>query len=276
MKRALVALGLVLNKGHIGSKGLVYTEPVPPRALTIEKEKEFISSTDREVLEIKVYQDGTVNINKGSLNIGNGNFIVDNAGNVTIGSGGNIIINSGSIGGMTINNSSLVFTTTKTESNKQNTYRTAVYARAGTDELVFEAGLVQQDNTTMNAPFRVTGKGALYANSGTIGGWKITDNILYKDLSQTERVGLYASAASGVKNPVFYIGNKDKTTNNDKNTKFKISSDGSVFFKGGIYGWSSTKNAFKKGYESGQINFYTTDKQSIAVEICQGLIVDIR
>lgn len=55
---ALCALGLVLSKGHIGSKSLVYTEPVPPRVLTIEPAKEFISSVDREVLEIKVYQDG--------------------------------------------------------------------------------------------------------------------------------------------------------------------------------------------------------------------------
>lgn len=61
---ALAALGLVLNKGYIGSKALVHTEPVPPRELTIECEKEFISSVDREVLEIKVYQDGKL-IEKG-------------------------------------------------------------------------------------------------------------------------------------------------------------------------------------------------------------------
>lgn len=55
---ALIALLLILNKGHIGTYSLVYTEDVPKRALEVEMEKSFISSVDKEVLNIKVYEDG--------------------------------------------------------------------------------------------------------------------------------------------------------------------------------------------------------------------------
>lgn len=49
---------LVLNKGHIGDKALVYVEPVKPKTLVIEKEKDFISSEDKEELNIVVSMDG--------------------------------------------------------------------------------------------------------------------------------------------------------------------------------------------------------------------------
>lgn len=55
---AISALYLVLNKGHIGRVSLVYTEPVPDRVIVVEKEKEFISSVDKEVLNISVSMDG--------------------------------------------------------------------------------------------------------------------------------------------------------------------------------------------------------------------------
>ena len=54
----LLTLFLVLNKGHIGPYSLVYTEPVPERHLEVEKEKEFLSSVDKEKLNITVKMDG--------------------------------------------------------------------------------------------------------------------------------------------------------------------------------------------------------------------------
>jgi hypothetical protein len=55
---AVSAIYLVLNKGHIGNVSLVYTEPVPERVIIVEKEKEYISSVDKEVLNITVSMDG--------------------------------------------------------------------------------------------------------------------------------------------------------------------------------------------------------------------------
>ena len=55
---ALIALFLVVNKGHVGSYALVYSEPVPDRILEVEKEKEYISSVDKEELDITVTLDG--------------------------------------------------------------------------------------------------------------------------------------------------------------------------------------------------------------------------
>ena len=55
---AAIGLFLVINKGHIGSYSLVYSEPVPDRNLVVEKEKEYISSVDKEKLNIVVKMDG--------------------------------------------------------------------------------------------------------------------------------------------------------------------------------------------------------------------------
>ena len=55
---ALIALLIVLNKGHIGTVALVYTEPVPERKIEIKAEKEFLSSVDKEVLNLNIYMDG--------------------------------------------------------------------------------------------------------------------------------------------------------------------------------------------------------------------------
>ena len=49
-----------------------------------------------------------------------------------------------------------------------------------------------------------------------------------------------------------------------------------VYFKGGIWGWSTTKNQFKQGLTEGTANsLYTKTGQTIDIEICNGLIIDI-
>ena len=51
-----VALYLILNKGYIGEKSLVAYEPI--HELKVECDKEYISVTDNEKANIKVYLDG--------------------------------------------------------------------------------------------------------------------------------------------------------------------------------------------------------------------------
>ena len=81
--------------------------------------------------------------------------------------------------------------------------------------------------------------------------------------------------------PVIFIGTKNKEFDNDGDTRFKVSSNGSVFFHGGISGWSMVANngqgGFKPGFSEGKVrNLWTQDGSSITIEICQGLIVDIQ
>ena len=243
----------------------------------------------------RVYQDGSVNITKGNLNLGNGNFIIDNNGNVTIKSGtitiggfsassNNTSINgnvtgtvTGTVGGMTANSSGLVFTTTKVENNVTNIYRTAMYARTGDTNLVFEAGLVKSGDTNKDAPFRVNGKGQMYATSGTIGGWNINGTSGINKTSGTNATFIRPNTNND--NPVIYIGTTTSLANytTSGSTSFAVSGKGAVYFKGGIYGWSNTKNTFKQGYTEGSANsLLTASGQSISIEICQGLIIDIR
>ena len=55
---AIIALCLVLSKGHIGKWSLVYTEPVPDRVLEIGLDKLFISSVSKEKIKPTITLDG--------------------------------------------------------------------------------------------------------------------------------------------------------------------------------------------------------------------------
>ena len=106
----------------------------------------------------RVYQDGTININKGSININNGVFKVESTGKVTATNitiqGNNTNISGGHVGGLQISNGGLEITA--------GGYKTAIYANANSNLLAFQAG-------PESAPsFAVNGKGEVYINNGQI------------------------------------------------------------------------------------------------------------
>lgn len=232
----------------------------------------------------RVTRDGTVSITKGSININDGNFIVDSSGNVTIKSGSISIggfstssnstsVNgtvTGTVGGMTANANGLSFTS--------GSYTTAMYKIANSDSNAFVAG------PTSGPTFRVTGKGKLYAtgvdisgkisaSTGDIGGWQIESSRLYKKNGNAV-TALYPNSSNS--DAVIFIGSQDTPNTLNANTNFKVTGQGVVYFKGGIWGWSTTKNQFKQGLTEGTANsLYTKTGQTIDIEICNGLIIDI-
>ena len=184
----------------------------------------------------------------------------------------NIEITGGKIGDLSISNKGLAY-----QSN--NNKLTAMYPNVGDNSYAFLAG-------TLNSPeFFVTGDGYLYAqnadiagkisaSTGDIGGWNIEQNALSKG-SGDSYVALYPKEDSTNTSPVIYIGNPDSSTkSSDSKIKFRVTSDGSVYFHGGVYGWSS--NGFKKGITEGAASLWTTNGSTLQIEICQGLIIDMR
>ena len=164
--------------------------------------------------------------------------------------------------------------------------------------LTITGGSITLGGTEQSPVFQVTSDGTVIANNisigganssingGSIAGWSIENNKFYKLVNDIYLTALYANRDINSSNiPVLYIGEIDReedhleyatlSEENATKTKFKISSDGSVFFHGGIYGWSTTQNKFRKGLDYGQISLYTSSTQTISVEINQGLIVDI-
>ena len=117
-------------------------------------------------------------------------------------------------------------------------------------------------------------EGSISTASGYIGGWQIGEGYLYTG-SGNNQVSLYSKSGESKDTAVILIGNTDAATASaNTNTKFKVSSNGSVYFHGGIYGWSS--KGFKKGLDGGTLNqLLTSTGQEVSVEICQGLIIDI-
>ena len=140
--------------------------------------------------------------------------------------------------------------------------------------VVFYAGN-NNSNLSSNA-FYVRNDGYMKASSGTIGGWSLTSSRLYTG-SSNNRVSIIPKSDSTSTNAVILIGNDSAlTANANVNTKFKVSSDGSVYFHGGIYGWSENTQTFRPGLSIGNLYLKTlNDENEISVEINQGLIVDI-
>lgn len=218
------------------------------------------------------YNDGKAGIFIGSTGIGLGaNFYVTSAGAITA--------KSGTIAGFS-------FDTDEIYSGAVNDYKIDIRKPSTSTGYVFVAGTgsdwggsneftVQADGTLKATKATITGK--ITANSGQIGNWNIatdTNKNLYSG-SGANYIGLYPKTDSTSTSPVIFIGNSSKTTSNDTNTKFKVSSDGSVFFHGGIYGWSTQKGGFRPGKSAGTINLRTDTGNPISVEINQGLIIDI-
>ena len=184
---------------------------------------------------------------------------------------GNIIISGGKIGNLNLSDQGLAYT----NSDKI----VGMYPQAGTTNKAFLAG------TSGNPEFYVTGNGYLYAknayiegeisaSTGDIGGWNIGQNVLYKG-SGNNYVALYPKEDSSNTSPVIYIGNpSNSTASSNSNIKFRVTSDGSVYFHGGVYGWSSS--GFKKGITEGAASLWTTNGSTLQIEICQGLIIDMR
>lgn len=153
------------------------------------------------------------------------------------------------------------------------TYVAGIATGTKEDNVAFYAGSATTD--LKNHPFYVTYQGKITATAGKIGGWNLATGMLYKDISTT-RLGLYSSSGSNSTTPFIYVGGKNNYTANDSNTKFKVSTDGSVFFKGGIYGWSgNSSRGFVKGLSAANIYLYDVNKNPISVEVSNGLIIDI-
>jgi len=199
---------------------------------------------------LRIFQDG-------SLNIGRGVFTVDSTGAVTA---SNLSITGGSI---LLNGDS-----DETAININDVFK------------------VMKDGSVVATNINIGGS-ATNINGGSIAGWNIEEFKFYKLVDNQYLTALYANRHVNASNePVLYIGelNRERDdltssslgSSNADRSKFKISSDGSVFFHGGIWGWSNTQNKFRRGLDYGQMNLYTSENQTISVEINQGLIVDIR
>ena len=263
----------ILRSNDYGSSGDGY--PV----LAIGKPNSGADTTYGSNYNFRVYKSG-------KLQIGGNNFIVDSAGNVTIKAGsiniGGINTSSsgttvngtvtGTVGGMTANANGLSFTS--------GNYTTAIYKIANSTSNAFVAG------PTSNPTFKVSGNGILTASSaiisgkitatdGEIGGWKITSSRLYIG-DGNNRVSIIPKGNSTTNDAVILIGNDTAlTAAANVNTKFKVSSNGSVYFHGDIYGYNDSKGRFVKGLKLADVKLVTVDGNPISVEINNGLVIDI-
>ena len=266
-----------------------------------------------------------------------------------------INITDGQFGGMTLNSTSLIFESTSSDSTTTYCYRTGLYTSAD-DGLVFSAGEYKRYttknvsvSTNITQAFRIYEDGTvnmtkLNATGGSIGGWNIRSDYLYKNqkvvidsVTTNYYFGLHApskitdiviyggTAGEAKENDEFYVkadgtikatkgliggwninadgiskaensyytiirpragntsasilinsGNSAATSYGDS-VKFAVTGGGRVYFHGGIYGWSQTQKKFKAGHSEGKISkLYTTSGSTVDIEICQGLIVDIK
>jgi len=223
-----------------------------------------INGTNYPVIAVGRYNNETNGLNSnlrifqdGSLNIGRGVFTVDSTGAVSASNlnitGGSIILNGDS---------------DEAAININDVFK------------VMKDGTVVATNISIGgATSSITG--------GSIAGWNIEEFKFYKLVDNQYLTALYANRDINASNmPVLYIGEKDHEednlgsssilSENATKSKFKISSDGSVFFHGGIWGWSNSQQKFKRGYTEGSVNkLYTSEGHTIDIEICQGLIIDI-
>lgn len=154
-----------------------------------------------------------------------------------------------------------------------NNYYAGINNSSSSTGVVFYAG--SNNSTLTNNNFYVRNDGYLKATWANIGGWNVDPSSLYKD-NNSYRTALFASSGAATSTtPVIYVGNKNKQTSNDGDTKFKVSTDGSVFFHGNIYGWSNNLNKFRPGLSVANMYLYDVNQNQFLVEINQGLIVDI-
>ena len=260
---------------------------------------------------LRIYQDGTINITKGTINIGN-NFIVDSTGHVQVKSidinatqitGLSDIINNnvGNIGGYTNDNSS----NNKGLKFDKTNYHVALLSPNSLNDVVFFAGTVSSNgidnqfyvkangsvtakkitilsdssqtsnklisvfNANNEEKFYVTNNGEMKAESGTIGGWNINADSLSIG-SGSNYAALFPKSDSTSTSPVFYVGSANAASSvGGSGIKFRVSSDGSVFFKGNIYGWYGGK--FYRGLDKAIVKL--TD--GVSVHFVQGLAISI-
>ena len=149
------------------------------------------------------------------------------------------------------------------------TYKVGLkYPSSKTSQIIY-AGTYGADND--NNPFFVQADGYLKATSGRIGGWDINGIEGLQYLNGNYLAKFDPSAVNNNNKNIIYVGG---STENKENSKFLVSGQGDVYFKGNIYGWSPS--GFKKGLDGGIQNIYTNTGDAVAVEICQGLIIDMR
>ena len=233
------------------------------------------NNQDGTTHNFRVYQDGSVNITKGNINIGSNAFVVDSYGNVTITQGslniGGIEANSTSTSIMTGNfsassngytlgygNASNSIATFKVaqhglEFTNEN-YITGVYAYANTNDYVFRAGPSSIPN------FSVDGKGSVVANditiTGSSGNW-----IINSEEFQVTKQGYLGAGVRPLERPsTFSVDNYDFSVYN-----------GSIRFRGSIYAWDNNNNKFQQGLESGIFTLGNT-----TLRVIQGLVVSIQ
>lgn len=219
----------------------------------------------------RVYKDG-------SINIGNGQFIVQANGHVEakdiiIGNSGDeptsdFNVNDGLIGGLSINPYGLGVILKN--SNNEITYRSGIYSNSKSvlalsskeDNYVFLAG------PEGDPSFYVTDKGSVVANditiTGSSGNWIINSSKFQVDSNGQIGAGTQLNTFPDI----------DSIDTSDNLYSFSVDSNGTIRFRGDIKAWDGIK--WREGLNSGQISFYTTNQRTVSVEVCQGLIVDIR
>jgi hypothetical protein len=140
-------------------------------------------------------------------------------------------------------------------------------------DIVFYAG---NNNSSLNSNvFYVRNDGYIKAASGVIGGWNLTPSRLYTG-SGNNRVSIIPKSNSTSTDAVILIGDDSALiAAANANTKFKVSSDGSVYFHGDIYGYNDSKSRFVKGLKLADVKLVTINGDPISVEINNGLIIDI-
>lgn len=222
----------------------------------------------------KVFQDGRIDIGNGQFTASSTGAVV--AKNITI-SSSNSAITGGTVGGLIIQNNGLEITSTTNNA----TYKTALYAYAGTTTKVLQMGL------SSNEPdFYVTGQGALYAysatikgditaESGTIGNFIIGDALHTKNKNSitSDIEGVYINGNKGISvgkgdpkdggsGTILYKNGKIVTNNIDiqgGNIKignnFEVTNAGKVTIKSGSININN-KNFYVK--DNGDVSFKGT------------------
>lgn len=174
-----------------------------------------------------------INLTTPTIKFGSTNFEVDELGHMTARGGG-------SIAGWTINDDELYKATVGMNSNNLDDY-----GREDNKKIAFWAG--EEEFLKEYAPFRVNFAGEMVSTAGEIAGWKITENLIYKD-----NVGLSSDNSPSTNIAIwaggYPIDDDTAPSPDDYSPKFYVTYKGHlVTTDATIGGWNVTKKLIYKG-----------------------------
>jgi hypothetical protein len=201
---------VVNNNFHEPSNSTGFTGKFTGKGYASEFTAFYLGDTDPEIAPFSVTNTGKLKAESGTI----GGFelsetgIKSNNGNLQLGSDGTIVAKGGELGGFIIGDGGatkpLLFTRSHKTSENGELVATATSGLAGLDNpnhVVFWAGSAKgltpwelqthEGDYVANTPFFVTSQGYMHSTSGTIGGFKISNNSLESDHLKLQQNKLY-------------------------------------------------------------------------------------